>query len=154
MGQSIRTANVKPELLAWARTSRGFPLAVAAEKVGVTPALLQQWEAGEAAPTVAQLRKAATVYKRSLAVFFLPAVPADPSEKVPSDFRRLPGPGPAAVTPELRLALRTAHVQREAALELAATNASSRQAITAVEASRRLGVKVSSFDAVAQEAMR
>lgn len=33
------------------------------------------WEIGEAVPTIAQLRKAAEVYKRSLAVFFLSEPP-------------------------------------------------------------------------------
>jgi Zn-dependent peptidase ImmA (M78 family) len=119
LGQSIPTINVKPELLAWARKSRVFSEKVAAEKIGIAVQLLRQWEAGEAAPTVAQLRDAATAYKRSLAVFFLPAVPDDPSSRAPHDFRRLPGAARSRLTPELQLALRSAYVQRNAALDLA-----------------------------------
>lgn len=73
------------------------------------------WEAGEA-PTVAQLRAMARVYKRPLAIFFLPEPPVD--FRPLHDFRRLPGSVPAGWSSNLRLALRRALQQQQAAVEL------------------------------------
>lgn len=77
---------------------------------------LHQWEEGEVHLSIAQLRKLAEVYKRPIAVFFLPEPPQgfDPQR----EFRRLPNLIPQKESPELRLALRTALFRREAAREL------------------------------------
>ena len=109
-------ARIRPELLAWARTSLGLPPDLAAKKLGVSPERLLSWESGEARPTVAQLRTAAQVYKRPLAVFYLPAVPKDFQPL--RDFRRLPDSEKGKLSPELHATIRRAHFQRDAALEL------------------------------------
>lgn len=67
--RSVR-ANINPGLLVWARETAGLPRDAAAKKIGVKPARLAEWEEGRLRPTVTQLRKAASVYKRPLAVFF------------------------------------------------------------------------------------
>src|SRR6266550_3190395 len=88
--------SVKRELLQWARNTAGFTLEEAARKIGVKPARLAAWEAGESAPTAQQLRSAANAYKRPLGAFFLPAAPKEPAP--PHDFRRLYGDEPPAPT--------------------------------------------------------
>jgi Zn-dependent peptidase ImmA (M78 family) len=68
-------------------------------------------------PTIPQLRKAAKLYGRTLAVLFLPEPPADFDTM--RDFRRVAGSTTGAWSPELHAEYRRAHVQREYALELA-----------------------------------
>ena len=109
-------ALVKAELLTWARDAAGLSVKEAAQKVHVAPQRLEQWERGERRPTINQLFKLADAYKRPLGVFFLPQPPAE--EPGPPDFRRFHTPRGAALSPELRLAIRTAHLKRRTALEL------------------------------------
>src|SRR5215510_4948925 len=116
MAKQIR-ALVKPAMLRWARESLNLPINEAAKKIGVKPSKLSAWESGESTPTIGQLRKAAAVYKRPLAVFFLPQPPRDFDPL--RDFRRLPDQTRAVPSPELNLEIRRAHVRRETALELA-----------------------------------
>lgn len=112
-------ANVKPELLRWARETAGFTLEAAAKKLSLsTFERLAAFEAGRERPTVVQLRNAARVYKRPLAAFFLPAPP--PTPEPPRDFRRLPGVDVPEPSPSLRLEMRRARRRRAVALELAA----------------------------------
>ncbi len=107
---------VNPRLLAWARTSAGFSIPEAAGKIGVKDEKIYAWESGEDKPTVAQLRKAAQVYKRPLSIFFLSEIPRDFT--IPHDFRRLPGEVAYVYSPGLRLELRQATERREIALAL------------------------------------
>lgn len=109
-------AKIKADLLLWARESSGLGIADAAKKLSVKTQRLEAWEAGEARPSVAQLRKAGEVYKRPLAVFFLPEPPRDFQPL--SDFRRLPDTLADGWSPELRVALRRAEFQQEIAAEL------------------------------------
>jgi Zn-dependent peptidase ImmA (M78 family) len=115
---SIR-AKINPQVLAWARTSSGFSLEIAARKIGgrkFAPARLESWERGESYPTVSQLRKIAQVYKRPVAAFFLDSVPRDFS--VPKDFRHTLNVEQGPISPELRLEIRLAEERRGYALEL------------------------------------
>src|SRR5687767_7566234 len=109
-------AIVKPELLVWARESIGLKPEAAAKKAGITSGRLATWESGLEAPTVNQLRTLARIYKRPLAVFYLPEPPR--RFDAMRDFRRLPEGGIAAHSPELNLAVRRARVRREVVLEL------------------------------------
>src|SRR5579864_1147774 len=118
MALTIR-AKANRELLAWARKSAGLSVVDAARKIGgksLRPERLEAWEAGNAQPTVAQLRKIAQVYKRPLAAFFLSEFPRDFT--IPRDFRRLPGEGLPTITSDLRFEIRRAEERRELALEL------------------------------------
>ncbi|MBI4519450.1 MAG: helix-turn-helix transcriptional regulator, partial [Gemmatimonadetes bacterium] len=97
---------VKPALLRWARETSGLAPGEAAKKIGVKPERLAEWEEGALRPTVAQLRKAASVYKRPLAVFFLGDPPVQP---VPlHDFRRLTAGTPSRPSSGLLLEMRRA----------------------------------------------
>jgi transcriptional regulator with XRE-family HTH domain len=74
MARSV-PALATPSLLAWGRNAARLSANAAAKRIGVSPAVLLEWEAGEARPSFAQLRKLADVYKRPLAVFYLAAPP-------------------------------------------------------------------------------
>jgi Zn-dependent peptidase ImmA (M78 family) len=91
-------------------------LSEAAAKIQVVEDKLASWEAGEDAPSISQLRKIATTYKRPLAVFYLQAVPTD--FQVIRDLRRLPGSGFRRLPPALMLEVRRAMQRRALALEL------------------------------------
>jgi Zn-dependent peptidase ImmA (M78 family) len=113
-----RTAEalIDPALLVWARRSSGVDLEAAAKRAGVDAARLELWEAGEARPTVAQLRQLARLYKRPLAIFYLPEPPTD---FLPlRDYRRLPDAEVGHLSPALTAAIRRARAIRDAALEL------------------------------------
>jgi Zn-dependent peptidase ImmA (M78 family) len=109
-------ALIKSELLVWARQSAGFSLDAAAAKLRVPEDRLRSWEAGETRPTIAQLRMAAKVYKRPLAIFYLPEPPLDFQPL--RDYRRLPDAQLGQLSPGLLAVIRRAHAIREAALEL------------------------------------
>jgi transcriptional regulator with XRE-family HTH domain len=106
-----------PALLVWARESLGLDPDTASKRIGVKPGQLAAWERGEKRPSIPQLRKIADTYKRPLAAFYLARPPEDVAK--PPDFRRR---DTAARTPSpaLVLAIRQAHAQREAAVDLAA----------------------------------
>lgn len=112
-------APVKTSVLRWARESCGLSTLAAARKLGLPEDRVEAWEAGTVTPTIAQLRKAAEVYKRSLAVFFLSAPPE--GFDTLRDFRRLDGADAGHWSPELHEEFRRAHTQRDFALELADT---------------------------------
>ena len=63
-------------------------LAVVALRAKVDPDRLREWEEGVSHPTIAQLRNLATIYRRPLAVFYLPEPPRDFAPL--HDLRRLP----------------------------------------------------------------
>src|SRR5437867_12115545 len=107
-------AIINPELLVWAREESGFSLKGAAEKLGIPQDRLQDWEGGTERPSIPQLRKIAELYKRPLAVFYLPVRPKGFS--VMHDYRRLPGK--IGLSPDLRLEIRKAYHRREIAVEL------------------------------------
>jgi Zn-dependent peptidase ImmA (M78 family)/transcriptional regulator with XRE-family HTH domain len=103
-------------LLVWARQSSGYEIAAAAAKLKVTEDRLRSWEAGAARPTIAQLRNAAKAYKRPLAIFYLPAPPADFQPL--RDYRRVPDAQLGKLSPELLATIRRARAVRETAIEL------------------------------------
>ncbi len=109
-------ALIKPELLSWVRQSAGFGLDAAAAKLRVSEDRLRSWESGSTRPTIAQLRMAAKVYKRPLAIFYLPEPPLDFQPL--RDYRRLPDTQLGQLSPGLLAVIRRAHAVREAAIEL------------------------------------
>ncbi|NHB05457.1 ImmA/IrrE family metallo-endopeptidase [Burkholderia cepacia] len=82
-------AGVQPDVLRWARETVGLSIEEVATILRIPSSEVVGWETGTEAPTYAQLEKLAyQVFKRPLAVFFLPA---PPDEKVPQrEFRTLP----------------------------------------------------------------
>lgn len=111
-------ATINPAVLVWARNSAGYDLAVAAGKLKLDEARLAGWELGDDQPSIPQLRKLAELYKRPLAVLYLPEPPL--AFLPMHDFRRLPDMGPRHFSPALTLEIRRAHQQRELALEMLA----------------------------------
>jgi Zn-dependent peptidase ImmA (M78 family) len=77
---------------------------------------LQGWETGELQPTISQLRKVASVYKRPLAVFFLSELPK--TFDAMKDFRRIAEIGEVKKSPHLLLEIRRAQYRRAVAIEL------------------------------------
>lgn len=106
-------ATVTPSVLRWARESAGLTLEVAAQRIGVASVKLSAAEGGSGLLTFPQLRRAATVYKRPLAVFFLNEPPA--VELPVADFRRVPEALGTPISPELRLEVRRLSRKREIA---------------------------------------
>ncbi len=110
--------DIEPALLTWAREKQHLSIAEAAERLNVFAADLELWELGELAPTWAQLRKIASVYKRPVALFYLSEPPRD---FVPMrDFRKLPSATDAQLSVELDSELERIHQQRNLLIELVA----------------------------------
>ena len=109
-------AIIKPELLVWARNSAGLSIEEVAKKAKVKPARLEAWESGAKRPSIPQLRKLCVIYKRPLAVFYLPDPPK--TFTVMRDFRRLPGEIAGIESPALRWEIRRAEYRRDVALDL------------------------------------
>jgi len=114
--EAMRVAKINPALLEWARKSINYSLAAAAKELDVDVTRLSAWENGSEPISIPQLRRAANLYKRPLAVFFLPEPPKGYGAM--KDFRRLPGP--QALSPAFMLEVRDAHARRELAVDLAA----------------------------------
>jgi Zn-dependent peptidase ImmA (M78 family) len=111
-------AMVEAPMLKWARDTAGLTPEEAARSLQTHQAKLLAWENGEERPSMPQLRKMATVYKRLLSDFYLPTPPDEAA--LPHDFRRLPGDGMFHYSRALRYQLRQARQRRELALDLAA----------------------------------
>jgi len=105
-----------PALIEWARSKSGLSRDQVAKHLSVTPERVAQWENGTQKPTVNQLRRFGRMVRRPLAFFYLPA-PARDFDAI-HDFRRVPEFEPEPESPELLLAIRTAHDRRSIALEL------------------------------------
>jgi Zn-dependent peptidase ImmA (M78 family)/transcriptional regulator with XRE-family HTH domain len=112
---SIR-ALVSPGVLRWARESINLTTLAASRKLGFSEDRVLQWEQADVQPSIAQIRKAATVYKRPLGVFFLSEPPRDFDAM--RDFRRHVGQSADVWSPELHAEYRRAQTQRENAMEV------------------------------------
>lgn len=113
------TPSINPALLVWARKTAALGVPEAARRLKIEEPTLLAWEAGEAAPTFAQLQKASEAYKRPLALFMLPEPPR--TWNVIHDYRRLPAEGEEEqndLSPKLALELRRARERRLIALDL------------------------------------
>jgi Zn-dependent peptidase ImmA (M78 family) len=104
-------ALVTPSVMGWARKRSGFSLEDAAHKIGRPVDEISKWETGELRPSVAQARKASEVYKRPLAVFYLPEPPED--FETLRDFRTLPDGFSREYSQELGLLIRTTLFRQE-----------------------------------------
>lgn len=115
MAKSVK-AIVKAELLEWARKSAHLSVEDAARKAQVKEEQLAAWENGEGQPSIPQLRRLGRVYKRPLAIFYLPKPPR--TFQALHDFRRLPEGAAGEQSPELAYEVRRARYRREIALDL------------------------------------
>ncbi|MFW9889824.1 MAG: ImmA/IrrE family metallo-endopeptidase [Candidatus Thorarchaeota archaeon] len=108
-------ALANPVILRWAREERGFEVELAASRIGVKVEKLKDCENGKDRLSFAQLRQAASIYKRPTATFYLKEPPS--GLKIPT-FRRSPANSENPLSPELRLEIRKFHQKRKAAIEL------------------------------------
>lgn len=82
-------SGIQPVLLRWARESAHMSISEVAAKLKKGAAEIEAWENGNSTPSYPQLEKLAyELYKRPLALFFLPEPPAEPSLR--TEFRTLP----------------------------------------------------------------
>jgi transcriptional regulator with XRE-family HTH domain len=79
-------ADITPEVLAWARVSLGLKQEDAAKRLKVPKDRIDGWERGVGRPSIPQAEKLAALYKRPLAVFYMPVPPNDAREDVRSTF--------------------------------------------------------------------
>ncbi len=115
---SLPVAGIQPSVLRWARESQGYSIDDVAQHLKREPAEIEAWEKpGTTAPTYAQLEDLAyKLYKRPLAVFFLPAPPVEPS--VTKEFRSLPDFELDQLAADTRFQVRIAHAYQISLREL------------------------------------
>jgi Zn-dependent peptidase ImmA (M78 family) len=114
---AVERIPIAPEVMKWARKTAGYAdIEVAAKKLVVPIEQVEGWESGAVEPTIAQLRKAAKLYKRPLAVLLLPNPPKDFS--VPHNYRKLKGEEANLWPPTLHAEYKRALSQREVIIEL------------------------------------
>lgn len=108
---------VQPQIFRWARKSVGLTVSDVANMLKRRPEEIEAWESGTDAPTYPQLEKLAyQIYKRPLAIFFLPA---PPEETLPQrEFRTLPDVDMQTLARDTYLHIRRAHAYQIALQEL------------------------------------
>ena len=104
-------ALITPSVMQWARERAKLPIEEAARKIRRPLEDIQGWEDGSLRPSIAQARKAAKVYRRPLAVFYLPEPPNE--FETLRDFRVLPDSDLREYSSELSLLIRTARNRQE-----------------------------------------
>ncbi len=110
-------AGIQPSILRWARQSIGLSLLDVAHAMKKPASAVEAWEEGADAPTYVELERLAyAVYKRPLALFFLPS----PPEEVPPtrEFRTLPDTDLESLAADTYLHIRRAHAFQLALQEL------------------------------------
>lgn len=101
----------------WARESIGMTVEDVAERLARQPADISSWESGADAPTYVQLERLAyEVYKRPIAIFFLPEPPQE--HRPQSEFRTLPAFDLNNLASDTFLHIRKAHSYQIALAEL------------------------------------
>ena len=115
MGKPV--TGINPAVLKWARERAGYTIQEIAARFGYDSGIVVAWEAGDGAPTYAQLEKLAyQLYKRPLAVFFFPQPPSEPD--LTSEFRTLPESEIEELEPDVFYALREAAAMQLSLIEL------------------------------------
>ncbi|HNX31162.1 MAG TPA: XRE family transcriptional regulator [Holophaga sp.] len=115
--KSDPVSGVQPELLKWARKTVGLSVIEVAETLNRTPEEIEGWEKGKNSPTYSQLEKLAyQVYKRPLALFFLPIPPEEIQPQ--KEFRTLPDVDFQELSKDTYLHIRKAHAYQYALKEL------------------------------------
>ena len=108
---------IQPAVMQWARESIGMTVEDVAERIAKRPDDITNWESGKEAPTYVQLERLAyEVYKRPIAVFFLPEPPQE--HRPQSEFRTLPAFELKNLASDTFLHIRKAHAYQIALAEL------------------------------------
>lgn len=118
--KSKPVTGVQPEVMRWARQSIGLSVSDVALRMKRPVDDIESWETGNASPSYSQLEKLAyQIYKRPLAVFFLPAPPEEVSPA--REFRTLPAEDLQTLVADTHLHIRRAHAYQLALRELFGT---------------------------------
>jgi len=117
-------ALITPEVIRWARETAKMTLEEAAFKFKRPTDVIEGWESGKIRPTLPQVRRASTVYKRPLAVFYLPNPPED--FQTLRDFRSFGGQRVQAYSAQLDLLIREARYRQERVKEIVIAEGSER----------------------------
>ena len=108
---------IQPAIIRWARESIGLTIDEVALRLKRKTQEVQSWEDGESAPSYPQLEKLAyDIYKRPIAVFFLPEPPAEAPPK--TEFRTLPVADLEQLLPDTLMHIRKAHAYQLALGEI------------------------------------
>jgi Zn-dependent peptidase ImmA (M78 family)/transcriptional regulator with XRE-family HTH domain len=118
VGKAVSLPGIQPALLKWARESAHLSLEEVAKRLGKPVEEIGSWEEpGVAAPSYAQLEKLAyELYKRPLAIFFLPSPPLE--LKPEAEFRALPDADLRRLRRETVLLIRRARAYQVSLREL------------------------------------
>lgn len=109
--------SIQPKVIRWARQTIGLSIAEVALRLKRPEEEIEAWETGEASPSYPQLEKLAyQIYKRPLAVFFLPEPPEEATPE--REFRTLPQTDLQTLAPDTYLQIRRAHAFQLALKEL------------------------------------
>lgn len=115
--KAAQITGVQPAILLWARQTIGLSTKEVAEKLKRSADVIEEWESGSSAPSYSQLEKLAyEVYKRPLALFFMPSIPEENPPQ--QEFRSLPDSDLLSLLPDTRLRIRNAHAYQFALKEL------------------------------------
>jgi len=114
MAKSFKV-EINPAIIKWARETAGFTTEETAAKLNSSKENLEKIEDGKKNPTFRQLEILSHLFKRPLAVFFLPQPPIEPSYS--QSFRILPKKEQLFLK-DLRLAIRKARYFQSIANEL------------------------------------
>jgi len=107
--------NINPQVLRWAREEAGFAPLEIADKVDIETDRYKLWEKEGKNIPLGKLKLLANTYKRQLAVFLLPTVPAKISK--PKDYRNL-SPANSKLSKKVLDVMRDVNFFSEMALEL------------------------------------
>ncbi len=114
---SLATINIEPSILIWARKTLGLSIEEVAGRLKRDPNEIAEWEAGLKQPTFAQLENLAEkIYKRPLALFFLPKPPEEAS--FDADFRTMNSAAIDELSDKTRIELRKAKALQKSLPEI------------------------------------
>jgi Zn-dependent peptidase ImmA (M78 family)/transcriptional regulator with XRE-family HTH domain len=110
-------AGIQPAVMRWARQSIGLSVSDVALRLKKPVGEIESWETGSGCPSYPQLEKLAyQIYKRPLALFFLPEPPEETSPE--REFRTLPMDDLLSLAVDTHLQIRQAHAFQLALREL------------------------------------
>ncbi|MBD3286915.1 ImmA/IrrE family metallo-endopeptidase, partial [candidate division WOR-3 bacterium] len=118
MGNKSIEVFIEPQVLIWARKTRGKSIGDVAKRIGKNEDFVKELESGQRKIRLRQLEVLANYYKRPLAAFFLSQPPFEPPP--PRDHRTFPdGERKKEFSEDTLLAIRKAQLLQDSATELA-----------------------------------
>lgn len=107
----IVRAPVTPAVMKWARETARYTLRESANQLKRPISDIEEWENGKLLPTMPQARRAAKLYRRPLAAFYLPAPPK--GWQILRDFRTLPSGSEIEYSREFEFLIRLVRTRQE-----------------------------------------